>query len=98
MSGMRQSKLYQAIIRLSGHELNRLHRFILSPYFNRNDAILHLFEWIKSDLKGDQKDEITKEDLWFICFEKSEKFKILQIPTTKSTQKSKIDEYVQRIE
>jgi ribosome-associated heat shock protein Hsp15 len=30
--------------------------------------------------------------------EKSEKFKILQIPTTKSTPKSKIDEYVQRIE
>lgn len=29
--------------------------------------------------------------------EKSEKFKILQIPTTKSTPKSKIDEYVQRI-
>lgn len=71
---MRQSKLYQAIIRLSGHELNRLHRFILSPYFNRNDAILHLFEWIKSDLRGDQKDEITKEDLWSICFGKGEKF------------------------
>ena len=30
--------------------------------------------------------------------EKSEKFKILQIPITKSTPKSKIDEYVQRIE
>lgn len=29
--------------------------------------------------------------------ENSEKFKILQIPTTKSTPKSKIDEYVQRV-
>ncbi len=29
--------------------------------------------------------------------ENSEKFKILQIPTTKSTPKSKIDEYVQRM-
>jgi len=29
--------------------------------------------------------------------ENSEKFKILQIPTTKSTPKLKIDEYVQRI-
>lgn len=29
--------------------------------------------------------------------ESSEKFKVLQIPTTKSTPKSKIDEYVQRI-
>ena len=30
--------------------------------------------------------------------EKSDKFKVLQIPTTKSTPKSKIDEYVQRID
>ena len=30
--------------------------------------------------------------------EKNEKFKILQIPTTKSTPKSKIEEYVQRID
>ncbi len=29
--------------------------------------------------------------------EKVDKFKVLQIPTTKSTPKSKIDEYVQRI-
>ena len=30
--------------------------------------------------------------------EKIEKFKVLQIPSTKSTPKSKIEEYVQRIE
>ena len=29
--------------------------------------------------------------------EKTEKFKVLQIPTTKSTPKSKIEEYVQRM-
>ena len=30
--------------------------------------------------------------------EKSDKFKVLQIPTTKSTPKSKMDEYVTKIE
>ena len=30
--------------------------------------------------------------------EKSDKFKVLQIPTTKSTPKSKMDEYVEKIE
>ncbi len=40
---MRESKLYKAIIQLSGHELNRLHRFILSPYFNRNDSLIQPF-------------------------------------------------------
>ncbi len=29
--------------------------------------------------------------------EKSERFKILQIPTTKSTPKSKIDDYIERL-
>ena len=30
--------------------------------------------------------------------EKSDKFKVLQIPTTKSTPKSKMEEYVQKID
>ena len=57
---MRESKLYKAIIQLSGHELNRLHRFILSPYFNRNDSLINLFELIKSDLKEETKEPISK--------------------------------------
>jgi hypothetical protein len=65
---MREGKLYQAIVQLNGHELNRLHRFILSPFFNRSDAITNLFEWIKADLKQDKKPAITKEELWAICF------------------------------
>jgi hypothetical protein len=71
---MREGKLYQAIIQLNGHELNRLHRFILSPYFNRNDATINLFEWIKEDLKQDKKEEPSKERLWKICFGPTEKF------------------------
>ena len=71
---MREGKLYQAIIQLNGHELNRLHRFILSPYFNRNDATIHLFEWIKEDLKQDKKEDVPKEELWVNCFGKTEKF------------------------
>lgn len=71
---MREGKLYQAIIQLNGHEMNRLHRFILSPYFNRNDATINLFEWIKGDLKQEKKEEVSKEHLWKLCFGKSEKF------------------------
>ena len=71
---MREGKLYQAIIQLNGHELNRLHRFILSPYFNRNDPTINLFEWIKEDLKKEKKDEISRERLWAICFGKLDKF------------------------
>ena len=65
---MREGKLYQAIIQLNGHELNRLHRFILSPFFNKNEAIIQLFEWIKEDLKNDKKQPVSREQLWEICF------------------------------
>ena len=65
---MRDTKLYSTLIDLDGFELNRLHRFILSPYFNRNEAIISLFEWIKDDLKSKETTPISKEELWGKCF------------------------------
>src|SRR5688500_13463141 len=69
---MRETKLYNALVQLSAHELNRLHRFVISPYFNRNEAIIHLFEWIKNDLKAINQTDFSKEELWKICFGKEE--------------------------
>ena len=80
---MRESKLYKAIIQLSGHELNRLHRFILSPYFNRNDSLINLFELIKSDLKEETKEPISKDAIWTICFERR---KILMMAVLESSK------------
>jgi len=69
---MRETKLYKALVQLSGHELNRQHRFVISPYFNRNDAIVHLFEWIKKDLKIPDSIEPSREELWKHCFKNEE--------------------------
>lgn len=71
---MRDTKLYKALIQLSGHELNRLHRFIISPYFNRNDSIIKLFEWIKSDLKSEIPTNPSKEELWEVCYGLEEEY------------------------
>src|SRR5688572_9182411 len=71
---MRDTKLYKALVQLSGHELNRLYRFIVSPYFNRNDSIIKLFEWIKGDLKSEAHLDITKEELWQICYGNEEEY------------------------
>lgn len=71
---MREGKLYQAIIQLTRHELNRLHRFVLSPFFNKNDAIIKLFEWIKEDLKTEKKEPVLKENIWTLCFDASTPF------------------------
>jgi len=70
---MRETKLYKALIQLNGRELNRLHRFVTSPYFNRNEAIVKLFEWIREDLKN-QKEELSKQELWTICFDQKDQY------------------------
>lgn len=69
---MRDTKLYKSLVQLSARELNRLHRFIISPYFNSNQAIINLFEWVRKDLRGDQEIELSKENLWVICFPNEE--------------------------
>lgn len=71
---MRETKLYNALVQLNGHELNRLHRFVLSPYFNQNDSIIRLFEWIKNDLKDQSQVEPSKDEIWRLCFEKDDQY------------------------
>jgi hypothetical protein len=71
---MRETKLYSTIVQLDGFELNRLHRFILSPYFNRNESIIRLFEWIKEDLKSQKEVVGSREELWNLCFGNSDPY------------------------
>ncbi len=71
---MRGTKLYNALVQLNGYELNRLQRFVMSPYFNQNDAITKLFIWLKDDLKEDKGYDISKEELWILCFDSKDKF------------------------
>jgi len=66
---MRESKLYRALVDLGGHELNRLHRFVLSPYFNRSQPAIRLFEWIREDLRrSGNGSEADKEAIWGLCY------------------------------
>lgn len=71
---MRDTKLYKALVQLDGYELNRLHKFVQSPYFNQSDAITRLFVWLKNDLKHDKKEDISKTDLWQLCFNPGEAY------------------------
>jgi hypothetical protein len=71
---MRETKLYSTLVELDGFELNRLQRFIQSPYFNQNESIIRLFEWIKDDLKSARESPAEKEDLWQVSFGKDEPF------------------------
>ena len=51
-----------------------------------------------NDIPVKKDKEVKVGDIIEIKYlEKSERFKILQIPTTKSTPKSKIDDYIERL-
>lgn len=63
-SGIRESKLFHAIEHLNGHEINKLSRFLSSPYFNQNQNIIRLFDWIRQELKSDVASAASKEDIW----------------------------------
>ena len=90
---MREGKLYQAIVQLNGHELNRLHRFVESPFFNRNEPIKRLFEWIKDDLKGTQNEPVDPNSLWEVCFGKEQPFNASRFRKLQSDLLKTVEDY-----
>ncbi|WP_121626699.1 S4 domain-containing protein [Poseidonibacter antarcticus] len=62
------------------------------------DMLEHKVVFI-NDVPVKKAKEVKVGDIIEIKYlERSEKFKVLQIPTVKSTPKSKMDEYVERID
>lgn len=49
-------------------EINKLRKFILSPYFNSNQVLLDLYEILLKDLDIDRRKEKSKEDIWKLLY------------------------------
>ncbi len=81
----------------------RIDKFLNAVNITKRRAVAEDMLEHKVVFRNDQAVKKAKEvkvgDIIEIRYlEKSEKFKVLQIPTTKSTPKSKIEEYVQRLD
>lgn len=61
---MQNSKLYSILANFSKYDLNRLKKYLASPYFNRNERALRLFELLCAGLTASNGVELTKESLW----------------------------------
>lgn len=61
---MENTKLYNILEYFDKYQHNRLHKYLSSPYFNRHEAIIHLYELIRKHILGSRKKELVKEDLW----------------------------------
>ena len=60
------NKSYTILQSFDKYEVNRLRKFLQSPYFNMNEAIVELFEVFIKDIfsKTNTNNELTKESIW----------------------------------
>ena len=61
---MQNSKLYSILESFNKYEQNRLRKFLVSPYFNKNEALVKLFDVLASHINSSSEEEIEKEELW----------------------------------
>ncbi len=61
---MRSSKLYSILKEFSKIEQNRFRKFLQSPYFNRSEIIVELFNIIADDINEEGKIPLKKELIW----------------------------------
>ncbi len=67
---MNNNKVIIALNSLTIYELNRLQKFINSPYFNINDQITSHFEYLFNSIKKENIDTLDKNTLWKHTFPK----------------------------
>lgn len=61
---MKDTKIYDFLSSMSNTELNRFHRFLESPYHNRNEACKTLFGILEADIRSEKKRVLDKENLY----------------------------------
>ncbi|MEZ4962041.1 MAG: hypothetical protein R2830_19600 [Saprospiraceae bacterium] len=61
---MQNSKLYSILESFNKYEQNRLRKFLISPYFNKNEALVKLFDVLVMHINAKTQEEILKESLW----------------------------------
>lgn len=61
---MYNSKLYAILEHFDKYEQNRCRKYIQSPYFNRSEELVELFDLLVSAINGENGVKLEKEYLW----------------------------------
>lgn len=61
---MQNSKLYSILYNFDKYEQNRLKKFLTSPYFNRNEALVMLFDLLVVHINERSQADLEKVELW----------------------------------
>lgn len=62
--GMENSKLYSTLKTFDKYEQNRIRKFLKSPYFNKNEALVKLFELFCAHFNSSRQKSLLKNSLW----------------------------------
>lgn len=65
---MQNSKLYSILENFDKYEQNRLKKFLTSPYFNRNEALVQLFDTLTGHINEKHQKELEKEEIWQLLY------------------------------
>ncbi len=61
---MRNSKVYSILKEFDRIEQNRFRKYLTSPYFNRDQTLVELFDLLINDVNGGNGIELEKEVVW----------------------------------
>jgi len=68
---MQNSKLYSILGYFNRYEQNSLRKFLISPYFNKNQALVQIFELLMQHINAQKPTELKKKEIWEIVYPKS---------------------------
>ena len=61
---MKNTKLYSILEHFNKYEQNRCRKYILSPYFNKNEQLVILFDLLIKHINSKSEKELEKEAIW----------------------------------
>ena len=61
---MQNSKLYSILGIFNRYEQNRLRKFLISPYFNKNQALIKIFELLLKHINAQKNTILHKQEIW----------------------------------
>ncbi|NET32459.1 MAG: hypothetical protein F6K19_10680 [Cyanothece sp. SIO1E1] len=61
---MRSSKIYSILEHFDKYEQNRFRKYLCSPYFNKDEKLIALFEILLHDINSKRRHELEKINLW----------------------------------
>jgi hypothetical protein len=68
---MQNSKLYSILGYFNRYEQNKLRKFLISPYFNKNQALVQIFELLVKHINAQKPTGLEKEEIWKIIYPES---------------------------